>query len=58
MGSVASDPRWDTDPSPSYAEMAAALGIKLPLTSPELPPNGVEAQLQLFWPDVQLSLLN
>lgn len=51
MISAASDPRWCSDPSPSYTEIAAVIGCDLPNpTSPSEPASDIETCVQLFWP--------
>jgi len=48
---------WDADPSPSYAAIAAEIGVDLTPTSPALPGSDVEWRVQAFWPAVDRALL-
>jgi hypothetical protein len=49
---AAADPRWPEDPSPSFDEIAAAVGVETSLTSPDELPMDLDLRLQLFWPAV------
>lgn len=41
---------WDDDPSPSFDDIAAEIGVELRPTSPQEPGSDVEWKLQAFWP--------
>ncbi len=51
MDSVAFSPLWESDPSPSFDQLAFDLGIEPPCFYPG-DVGCEELTLQLYWPDV------